>query len=90
MLVLWLIIIGFILYMLELFVFSNTKSFWIGGIFPLIVTISIIGLLLTNPVGWKDVIMAIVAVAVTLAFWAEGHERYKKRVYRESHNLNTK
>ncbi|USS87529.1 GlpM family protein [Fructilactobacillus hinvesii] len=72
-----------ILMLLEEFVLTDTKYFWIGGIIPLIGTIGIIAVMIvTHSYSMSDLFHALIGIFVLLIFWGTGDDRHRKKVKR--------
>ncbi len=73
-----------VLFLLEEFVFANTRYFWLGGIIPLMGTVGIVYILMkASNLGIQDYFMALMGIVVLLVFWGDGHNRYEKRMKKQ-------
>lgn len=82
----FIIIIG--LFLLEEFVFANTRYFWLGGVMPLLGTIGIFFVLMkSSNLEFYDYLMALSGIVVLLVFWGDGHTRYQKRMKKQKNKM---
>lgn len=77
-----------LLILIETYGLANTKYFWLGGIIPLLGTISIVLIMVKSEhIIFRDYIMAAVGILVLLVFWGQGHDRYTKRTLKEKNKM---
>jgi len=82
----FIIVIG--LFLLEEFVFANTRYFWLGGIVPLLGTIGILFIMMkSSNLELHDYFMALMVIVVLLVFWGDGHTRYRKRMAKQKNKM---
>lgn len=76
------------IYLLEEYVFANTRYFWVGGILPLLGTLGIIYILVkSSGLSWNDYLMAAIGVFVLLGVWGDGHNRYLRRMKKQRNQM---
>ncbi|MFC6180159.1 hypothetical protein [Lactiplantibacillus daowaiensis] len=78
-------IIAIILFVLEEFVFSASRYFWIGGIAPVLWTVFLAYLVIMHAATLTvtDYTLAIIAVIVPYVCWGNGFQR--RAAKRQSH-----
>ncbi|WP_338210677.1 hypothetical protein [Lactiplantibacillus paraxiangfangensis] len=75
LLILGLIAIG--LFVLEEFVFTASRYFWVGGIVPILWTLFLAYLVVMNAANLdvRDYTLAIIAVVIPYVCWGNGYQR---------------
>ena len=75
LLILGLIAIG--LFVLEEFVFTASRYFWVGGIVPVLWTLFLAYLVVMNAANLdvRDYTLAIIAVVIPYVCWGNGYQR---------------
>ncbi len=75
LLILGLIAIG--LFILEEFVFTASRYFWVGGIVPVLWTLFLAYLVVMNAANLdvRDYTLAIIAVVIPYVCWGNGYQR---------------
>lgn len=75
LLILGLIAIG--LFVLEEFVFTASRYFWVGGIVPILWTLFLAYLVVMNAANLdvRDYTLAIIAVIIPYVCWGNGYQR---------------
>lgn len=75
LLLLGLIAIG--LFVLEEFVFTASRYFWVGGIVPILWTLFLAYLVVMNAANLdvRDYTLAIIAVVIPYVCWGNGYQR---------------
>jgi len=70
-------IIAIVIFILEEFVFSASRYFWVGGIVPILWTLVLAYLVVMNAANLTvaDYALAIVAVVVPYVCWGNGFQR---------------
>ncbi|RRK11338.1 hypothetical protein D1831_02880 [Lactiplantibacillus garii] len=79
LLILGLVAIGLIV--LEEFVFSASRYFWVGGIVPVLWTVFLAYLVVVNAatLNVRDYALAIIAVIIPYVCWGNGFQRGQNR-----------
>ena len=68
------------LYLLEVYVLTDTKYFWVGGILPLLIDILTIFLMVASKsYSFHDFAMVFLVFFGTLCIWGYGDDRHKKK-----------
>ncbi|GAB5055387.1 hypothetical protein [Pediococcus parvulus] len=81
-------IIMIVILILEEFIFTNTRYFWLGGIIPFLGTIGIIYILVESQnIQFQDYLIAAIGIIVLLIMWGDGHERYSKRIKKQKNRM---
>lgn len=80
-----------ILFILEEYVFTQTRYFWIGGILPILFIILVLYIIirLYNQFTLLDWFAAI-TLFTPLAIWGDGHERYTRKIKKEKNEWKLK
>lgn len=69
-----------ILYLLEVYVLTNNKPSWVGGILPLLITlIAIFLLIFTKDYSVHSIIMFIIIFLGSFSIWGYGNEKNKRK-----------
>lgn len=71
-------IVGIILFVLEEFVFSASRYFWVGGIVPVLWTVFLAYLVIVNATDLtvRDYLLAIIGVIIPYVCWGNGYQRH--------------
>ncbi|WP_048000471.1 hypothetical protein [Lactiplantibacillus herbarum] len=74
-------IITIVIAVLEEYVFSASRHFWIGGIVPILWTVVLAYLVIVNAMDLnvRDYTVAIIAVIVPYVCWGNGSQRHADR-----------
>lgn len=74
-------LIAVVLFILEEFVFAASRYFWVGGIVPVLWTVFLALLVLTNAANLtvREYVLAMVAVIIPYVCWGNGFQRAENR-----------
>ncbi|KPN83045.1 hypothetical protein RZ76_06180 [Apilactobacillus kunkeei] len=68
------------LYLLETYVLTDTKYFWVGGIIPLLfVAFAIYKMISRDNYSFHDFFNLIIFIAGIICIWIDGNNRHKKK-----------
>ncbi|KOY72086.1 hypothetical protein [Apilactobacillus kunkeei] len=68
------------LYLLETYVLTDTKYFWVGGIIPLLAVSFVIYIMISrDKYSFHDFFNLIIFIAGIICIWSDGNNRHKKK-----------
>ncbi|GLB47508.1 hypothetical protein WR164_14870 [Philodulcilactobacillus myokoensis] len=86
------LIIIALLCLLEIFVMSDTKHFWLGSIIPTLFSIGTIYLMVSNhSYGLSDWFYVLFIIAISYVWiWGYGYKRHQKKINKKKYKSNVK
>lgn len=74
------LVVAIMLYLLEVYVLTNTSRLWIGGILPFLITLlSIFLLVFTKDYSIHSIIMVLIIFFGSFGVWGYGNEKNNKK-----------
>lgn len=73
-------IVAIAVFVLEEYVFTASRHFWVGGIVPVLWTILLAYLVLVNAMNLtvREYALAIIAVIIPYVCWGNGYQRHQQ------------
>ncbi|MBU7464515.1 hypothetical protein [Lactiplantibacillus pentosus] len=74
-------VVAIVVFILEEYVFTASRHFWVGGIAPVLWTILLAYLVLVNAMDLtvREYVLAIIAVIIPYVCWGNGYQRHQQR-----------
>lgn len=74
-------LVAIVLFILEEFVFSASRYFWVGGVVPVLWTVFLAYVVIVNAMNLdvRDCALAIIAVIIPYVCWGNGFQRAQNR-----------
>ncbi|MCT6859163.1 MAG: hypothetical protein M3Z82_07865 [Apilactobacillus sp.] len=68
------------LYLLEVYVLTDTKYFWVGGVIPLLFVVFVIYTMISrDKYSFHDFFNLLFVIAGSICIWIDGNNRHKKK-----------